>query len=496
MTKKKKQQAKSDETIENFLKTVIKGIKDMGQSIVKLLLFVISVIMVTYMARNQTFLMEKWNPDGMIAKSILFYALWLLPILLLVIYGSMEKKPDRSYQDQFESIKFCNKKGQYPELIERKADGKKEILSFKSAGIPITEWRDKRIQLEAAMDCNILKINVDAKTKTVIILETVPAEVAMGTNIRWKHEYMSTNKDDFEIVAGEGLLDKVTFDFDKHPHALLAGVTGSGKSVLLRLFLWQFIYKGATPYMIDFKGGIELTDFEEFGEVVFDRNKALDLLKEINKELALRLDLFRDCGVKKLPEYNRKFPDKELTRIVIACDEVAEMLDKTGLSSSDAAIYKEIEKELSTIARLGRAPGIHMLLGTQRPDAKVIVGQIKNNLPIRISGRMTDVQASEMVLGNSKAVTISDTKGRFMYTVGSDTFEFQAYNFQDSDIIPGNYRRGTMLIDEDGKSHIQDEGGNSGEQNQAFDAEEITVNETTKRIKRRGLSYERVDLNE
>ena len=229
---------------------------------------------------------------------------------------------------------------------------------------------------------------------------------------------------------------------------------------------------------------------------MFDRNKALDLLKEINKELALRLDLFRDCGVKKLPEYNRKFPDKELTRIVIACDEVAEMLDKTGLSSSDAAIYKEIEKELSTIARLGRAPGIHMLLGTQRPDAKVIVGQIKNNLPIRISGRMTDVQASEMVLGNSKAVTISDTKGRFMYTVGSDTFEFQAYNFQDSDIIPGNYRRGTMLIDEDGKSHIQDEGENSGEQNQAFDAEEITVNETTKRIKRRGLSYERVDLNE
>lgn len=202
--------------------------------------------------------------------------------------------------------------------------------------------------------------------------------------------------------------------------------------------------------MIDFKGGIELTDFEIFGEVVFDRNKALDLLKEINKELSARLSLFRELGVKNLTEYNKNYPQKELTRVVIACDEVAEMLDKTGLSAADAVIYKEIEKELSTIARLGRAPGIHMLLGTQRPDAKVIVGQIKNNLPIRISGRMTDVHASEMVLGNTKAASLGETLGRFMYTVGSDTFEFQGYNFQDKNIIPGEYQRGKMLIDEIG----------------------------------------------
>ena len=89
-----------------------------------------------------------------------------------------------------------------------------------------------------------------------------------------------------------------------------------------------------------------------------------------------------------------------------------------------------------------------MLLATQRPDAKVIVGQIKNNLPIRISGRMVDSQASEMVLGNTKAAELGDTLGRFMYSVGADTWEFQAYNFQDSDIRPGNYQRGKMLLDE------------------------------------------------
>lgn len=124
------------------------------------------------------------------------------------------------------------------------------------------------------------------------------------------------------------------------------------------------------------------------------------------------------------------------------------MLDKTGLQAADKAIFYEIEREMSSLARLSRAPGINMLLATQRPDAKVLVGQIKNNLPIRISGRMVDPQASEMVLGNTKAAELGDVLGRFLYSVGSDTWEFQAYNFQDTDIRPGDYQRGRLLLDQ------------------------------------------------
>ncbi len=479
----KKNNNQADEFIEKLFISIIKGIKNMGQNMLLLFVFLASIGLTAYLITNQQILLPKWNPEGVIVKQLLFYAAWSLPVWLLAVYGVIEKKTDNSYKEKFESIKFCNKSGQYPELIDKYSDGKKEILSFKTAGIPITEWREKQVLLESALDCNILKIKMDTKTKTIITLETVTSDFSIGTDIPWNQDYISN--EEFEIVAGEGILDRVKFNFNKYPHALIAGVTGSGKSVLLRLFLWEFICKGATPYMIDFKGGIELTDFEMYGEVVYDRNKALDLLKEINQELTARLNLFRNLGVKNLSEYNKRFPDQELTRIVIACDEVAEMLDKTGLSAADAVIYKEIEKEMSTIARLGRAPGIHMLLGTQRPDAKIIIGQIKNNLPIRISGRMTDTHASEMVLGNTKATSLGETLGRFMYTVGSDTFEFQGYNFSEGDIIPGNYQRGKMLINSENDC-IE----NSGEKEAEYNDEmvEASTHNIKQKKGRKGLN--------
>lgn len=164
--------------------------------------------------------------------------------------------------------------------------------------------------------------------------------------------------------------------------------------------------------------------------------------------MKLRLELFRECGVKNLAEYNQLHPESPLCRIMVFCDEVSEMLDKTGLQKQDQAIFFEIEKEMSSLARLARSPGINMLLGTQRPDAKVIPGQIKNNLPIRISGRMVDKHASEMVLGNTKASQLGDTLGRFLYSVGADTYEFQAFNFEDGSLKPGDYQIGTMLSEQ------------------------------------------------
>ncbi|MFV0518276.1 MAG: helicase HerA-like domain-containing protein [Aminipila sp.] len=245
------------------------------------------------------------------------------------------------------------------------------------------------------------------------------------------------------------MLEAIEINLNKYPHALIAGVTGSGKSVILRAMLWQCIKKGARIYMIDFKGGVEFgTEYEEFGEVVIERQHALDLLKELTKEMRLRLDLFRKDGVKNIEEYNNLHPNNMLCRIILACDEVSEMLDKTGLQKKEQAIFYEIEGEMSSLARLSRAAGINMILATQRPDAKVIPGQIKNNLPIRISGRMVDKHASEIILGNTKASQLGETLGRFMYTVGADTYEFHAFNFSDDSLVKGNYQIGSMLVEQ------------------------------------------------
>ncbi|WP_338547706.1 FtsK/SpoIIIE domain-containing protein [Emergencia sp. JLR.KK010] len=444
-------QSKFDRQVEAGAETFIRGVGDGIKKMIRapnlILVFILVTLACGVIFYLRDIILGKIFPEGEFnVFTMAIHLIWLIPILTLYGFSRMEGQTTDA-AEAFASIRFCNRQGQYPEQIGKDVDGKKVILSFRSPGLTITDWRSRKSELETVFDCNIVKFEIPAHTKQIIKMHIVPSSDGLSTNLLWADQCISDKE--FVIIAGEDLLGPVEFNLDKYPHALIAGVTGSGKSVALRCLFWQCIRKGVKPYMIDFKGGIEFSAFESFGEVIARRQDALELLKDLNREMMMRLDLFRETGTKNLSEYNRRYPNDELARVVLVCDEIAEMLDKTGLQAADKAIFYEIEKEMSSLARLSRAAGIHMLLATQRPDAKVIVGQIKNNLPIRISGRMVDSQASEMVLGNTKAAELGDTLGRFMYSVGADTWEFQAYNFQDADIRPGNYQRGKMLLNEE-----------------------------------------------
>ena len=105
-----------------------------------------------------------------------------------------------------------------------------------------------------------------------------------------------------------------------------------------------------------------------------------DLLYTLNQLVAVleyRKGRLAETGCKDLDAYNEA-TGEGLPRLVFACDEVAEMLDRTGRSKEDKELLAQIESRLATLARLGRAFGIHLILATQRPDANVIPGQIKN----------------------------------------------------------------------------------------------------------------------
>ena len=120
---------------------------------------------------------------------------------------------------------------------------------------------------------------------------------------------------------------------------------------------------------------------------------------------------------------------------IFACDELAEMLDKTGLSKEQKETVNKIEGLLSTIARQGRAFGIHLILATQRPDSTILNGQIKNNINCRICGRADNV-LSMIILDNTNAADLipEDAQGRFLLKGGS---MFQAYRFDDAAGIAG-----------------------------------------------------------
>lgn len=129
-------------------------------------------------------------------------------------------------------------------------------------------------------------------------------------------------------------------------------------------------------------------------------------------------------GSPNIDAYNETTENK-LPRLIFACDEVAELLDRTGRGKEDKERLAQIENKLATLARLGRAFGIHLILATQRPDANIIPGQIKNNMDFRVCGRADSV-LSQITLDNTSAAEQipKDARGRF---ITGDGTVFQGY---------------------------------------------------------------------
>ncbi len=436
--------------ILGFFKSVYYGIKVLPSkksNYIALLIFTALGIGL-FLMREYLWTFIPTDNSKLLPLKYVIYAAPLLPVLYLWFKGDERRRFISSFDEKFEEIGFytkSKKRDHNGDMVERKAyprflgeekEGDITIYSFHS-NIPLEDWRVKQKNIELMLDCNILKIDNALNTKKVVKLRTVPASKIIPLYADWKDSYLSDK--DFEIIIGENMLEQIKFNFNSTPHALVAGETGSGKSVILRLILRQAVLKVAKIYMIDFKGGVEFgIRYERYGEVITDRQRALTVLKDLTHENEARLKLFRKMDVKNLAQYNKRAEKsgwKKLCRIVVFCDEVAEMMDKSGLSKNEKKIFEEIEKEISTLARLSRATGINLVLGMQRPDAKVLPGQIKNNIPVRISGRFADKPASEIVLSNSRATELPEVKGRFLFKVGADTQEFQAYNFDDDKML-------------------------------------------------------------
>lgn len=385
------------------------------------------------------------------AKTAIFYLLLLVPVWYLLILGWIQDMLQGRYEKEFAAIGFKDREGKFPILVKKINDKKglkksrkyKEIFIFKS-NLPMGDWIAAQKKIETAMNRNIIRF-MEGGSKKICKIVTVPPECKIPQRMDWSDSKIQ--KEDGLIVLGEGALETIQFNLNRTPHVLAAGETGSGKSVILRACLWQLVKKGARVYMIDFKGGVEFGKrYEKYGEVITQRQRALEVLQELCRENEKRLALFREMEAKNLPEYNRK-TGKNLCRIGVFCDEIAEMLDKKGSSKEDKEIMEKLEGLVSSLARLSRATGINLFLGVQRPDANVLTGQIKNNVPVRICGRFADKPASEIVLGNTDAVYLPDIKGRFLFRLGNVTEEFQAYYFDDDRDLAGEVPApGEMLL--------------------------------------------------
>lgn len=324
---------------------------------------------------------------------------------------------------------LVNHAGEAPYLLRRYPDPDTQrltVMEFETAGVPRTEWEDKQADIEAALNLYIAQYR-NGSDNSRLLLYTVPADGGLPSCLPWEDDYLSDKN--FELIAGIGLAGPVTLNLAEISHILIGGATGSGKSVLLRCLLYQAIMKGAEVCVADFKGGVDYSAavWNELSYLVTDEDDCLELLSNIVDVLNIRKQILINAKCQNIDEYNEK--KGHIRRIIFACDEVAELLDKTGLNKEGKERVDQITSYLSTIARLGRAFGIHLILATQRPDANVLPGQIKNNIVGRACGAADNI-LSQIILDSTDAADLipKETHGRFLLHDGTI---FQGFLFRE-----------------------------------------------------------------
>ncbi len=225
-----------------------------------------------------------------------------------------------------------------------------------------------------------------------------------------EHPNFIKHKSNLAMAVGKDINGEyIVADMGKMPHLLIAGQTGSGKSVGMNGFIISLLYKNSPDtlrmIMIDPKR-VELGMYNGIPHlltpVINDTEKALNSLKWCVAEMLRRYDILQVARSRNLGEYNEKVGKKDkMPFIVIIIDELAELM----MSGNK----KEVESTIARIAQMARAVGMHLIIATQRPSVDIITGLIKANIPSRIafsvpsqidSRTMIDTIGAEDLLGN------------------------------------------------------------------------------------------------
>lgn len=330
-------------------------------------------------------------------------------------------------------IGLVNSAGEAPLLLaihkEKPPHPHITLYEFEQNGIPISRWESQKERLSVAFHHTVFKVEPSKNLKKVIVY-MAPARTEFPSVLHWDSSHLSPES--FVLNLGVSLVGNVSVDLRKTPHILLGGSTGSGKSRLLKLLVWQALQKGAVVHIADFKGGVDYSPlWHEKCDICVEEDSLLIMLDKLLEELERRKVLFRETGCSDIDSYNQR-DGENLRRHILACDEVGEVLDKTGSSKEERAKIEQATSALATIARQGRAFGIYLALATQRPDATILPGQIKNNMDFRVCGKADSV-LSQIILDSTAAAEQipKNSQGRFITNSG---VVFQAYLLDDDEL--------------------------------------------------------------
>ncbi|GGJ36258.1 DNA translocase FtsK [Deinococcus roseus] len=223
----------------------------------------------------------------------------------------------------------------------------------------------------------------------------------------------------------------VMADLATFPHLLVAGVTRSGKSVFLRNLLVCLISKNPPEHLQLLIIDPKRTDFAMFGglphlldghRVITDPREARErLLTLIREEMPRRQDIIGEAEVFDIQEYNRLNPEKALPMLVAVIDEYAQLL--SVMPDKERKVF---EQDLMSLAQVGRALGLHLILATQRPSTDVVTGVLKANLPTRVALKVTSNIDSRVILDQPGAENLVGYGDMLYMDAAGDIVRLQA----------------------------------------------------------------------
>ncbi|MBV7503710.1 DNA translocase FtsK [Bacillus sp. sid0103] len=345
-------------------------------------------------------------------------------------------------------------------------------------GVKVSKIVSLSDDLALALAAKGIRIEAPIPGKSAIGIEVPNSEVAM-VSLREVLEATQNDKPDSKLLIGLGrdiTGEAVLAELNKMPHLLVAGATGSGKSVCINGIITSILMR-AKPHevklmMIDPKM-VELNVYNGIphllAPVVTNPKKASQALQKVVSEMERRYDLFSHTGTRNIEGYNEHVRrhnleenDKQplLPFIVVIVDELADLM---MVASSD------VEDSITRLAQMARAAGIHLIIATQRPSVDVITGVIKANIPSRIafavssatdSRTILDMGGAEKLLGRGDMLFLPVGESKPVRVQGAflsdqeveDTVEFvisqQKAQYQD-EMIPDDIPEVTGAVDDD-----------------------------------------------
>ena len=283
-----------------------------------------------------------------------------------------------------------------------------------SAGVRINRITKLADDIALSLAATSVRIEAPIPNKSAIGVE-IPNRVRADVSLREivESEQFRTSKSKLNIALGKDITGNVICaDLDKMPHLLIAGTTGSGKSVCMNSLIVSLLFNNSPDdvklLLIDPKQGVELGPYNGIAHlevpVVEDARKAAGALSWAVTEVINRYKIFNENKVRNISAYNELAEKtdgmKKLHRTVIFIDELNDLM---------MLAPHEVEDSICRLAQMARAAGIHLVIATQRPSVDVITGVIKANIPSRIalsvpsnvdSRTIIDVNGAEKLLGN------------------------------------------------------------------------------------------------